>query len=111
MASHALDQRLFTLTADLTSEQDSVSASDGVNLIDGWLKVIDGHASTDNIAGKLNELRDQLTSDEPDTDLVQSLLLTLADHTSQVAQGSNTQEQTAGKLESLAATLRQLASL
>lgn len=111
MASHALDQRLFEQTAVLTSKHVSALAPDGVSLIDGWLKVIEGNASTDIIAGKLTELRDQLLPDSPDTDLVRSLLLTLADHTSQVAQGSNTQEQTAGQLENLAATLRKLASL
>lgn len=113
MPSHALDQRLFEQTAGLINENDSVSLSapEGVSLINGWLKVIEGNNSTEIIAGKLIDLRDQLLLDTPDPDLIRSLLLTVADHTAQIAQGSDTQEQTAGKLDNLAITLRTLADL
>lgn len=109
MPSHALDQRLFEKTDSLASEPDLLSAASGHELIDGWLKVIAGNTSTQLIEEKLKELRDQLMLGQPDADLVRALLLGLADHTSQVSQGSNTQEQTAGQLEGLATTLRRLA--
>lgn len=111
MASHALDQHLFDQTDSLTDENNSVRASSSgrVNLIDGWLKVVEGNERTELIAGKLEELRDQLKLNQPDPDRVQELLLSLADSTSQVAQGSGMQEQTVNKLESLATTLRKLA--
>lgn len=113
MASHALDQRLFEQTATLTDENNTISNStpDRLELIDGWLKVIAGNASAEIIEGKLKELRSELKLNHPDPDHVRELLFSLADHTSQVAQGSNTQEQTARELENLATTLRGLAGL
>ncbi len=113
MASHALDQHLFDQTASLTDEHNATLASspDRVNLIDGWLKVIEGNERTELITGKLKELRDQLKLNQPGADRVQQLLLSLADSTSQVAQGSTMQEQTVNKLEDLATTLRKLAGL
>ncbi|MBD2702958.1 hypothetical protein IC229_20090 [Spirosoma sp. BT702] len=113
MASHALDQRLFEKMASLTTPNDSVSDStpERLELIDGWLKVIEGDERTELIQGKLIELREALKPNHPDVDQVQTLLFSLADHTSQVAQGSQTSEQLASKLEQLATTLRQLAGL
>lgn len=69
MPSHALDQRLFEKTNSLTDEQGQISASaaDGVELIDGWLRVIAGNTSTQLIEEKLKQLRDQLTLDQPDS--------------------------------------------
>ncbi|GAB2599812.1 hypothetical protein [Spirosoma areae] len=113
MPSHALDQRLFERTNSLTDDNGSVlaSSSDGVELIDGWLRVIAGNTSTQPIEEKLNELRKQLTLDQPDADLIEGLLLDLADNTALLAQGSNVQEQTAGKLDTIAFSLRTLAGL
>ncbi|MBD2751621.1 hypothetical protein [Spirosoma validum] len=113
MASHALDQRLFEKTASLSDSTNSISASTParIELIDGWLKVIEGNASAEIIEGKLKELRDELKLNQPDPDRVRELLFSLADHTSQIAQGSNTHEQLAGELENLATTLRGLAGM
>lgn len=106
MASHALDQRLFEKTADSLGNATIASPADGVQLINGWLKVIEGNNSTEFIEGRLLELRGQLQVAKPDPDRIRDLLLTLADHTSQVAQSRNTQEQTASKLEDVATSLR-----
>lgn len=106
MASHALDHRLFEKTASLTDENNSISASSPARV-----DLIDGNASTVIIEEKLKELRDQLKLNQPDPDRVRELLFSLADHTSQVAQGSKTKEQTAGELENLATTLRKLAGI
>ncbi|MGF7217281.1 hypothetical protein GGR92_003454 [Spirosoma lacussanchae] len=106
MASHALDQRLFEQTANGLGSVDAASPTDGVKLIDGWLKVIDGNPSAEIIEGRLRELRGQLQLAQPDTDRIKDLLMIIADHTSQVAQGRNIQEQTAGKLEDVATSLR-----
>ena len=114
MASHALDHRLFDQTENLSDDDDDSLIDSGpkrVELIDGWLKVIDGQPSAGIVAGKLNELRDQLKLNQPDADQVKSLLLTLADHTSQLAQGSNTPVSLAGQLENLATSLRKLAGV
>ncbi|UFH54279.1 hypothetical protein [Spirosoma sp. KNUC1025] len=113
MASHALDQRLFEQTASLTDEHNSISESspNRVELIDNWLKVIEGSERTELIEGKLKELRDELKLNKPDVDRVRELLLSLADSTSLVAQGTHMQEQTASELEKLAMTLRKLAGL
>jgi hypothetical protein len=113
MASHALDQRLFEQTATLTDEHSSTAASgpERVHLIDGWLKAIADQPGTELVAEKLEELRDQLKLNHPDPDRVRELLLSLADSTSLIAQGSKTQEQTSSQLEHLATTLRQLAGV
>ena len=113
MASHALDQRLFEKTASLTDENNSILASspDRVELIDGWLEVIKGNERTELIDGKLRELRDQLKLNHPDPDRVQEILFSLAENTSQVAQGTGMKDQTASELENLAMTLRKLAGL
>lgn len=110
MASHALDQRLFERTADGLVDVTSASPADGVQLINGWLKVIEGNASAEIIEGRLLELRGQLQFANPDPDRIRDLLLSLADHTSQVAQGRNVQEQTSGKLENVATALRNFAT-
>lgn len=106
MASHALDQRLFEKTAADLSNVNAASPTDGVQLINGWLKVIDGNASAEIIEGRLLELRGQLQFAKPDPDRIRELLLSLAEHTSQVAQGRNVQKQTASKLEDVATSLR-----
>ncbi|GAB3953831.1 hypothetical protein GCM10028805_38340 [Spirosoma harenae] len=113
MASHALDQRLFDLTGSLTDDHNSTlnSSPDRVELIDGWLKVIEGNERTQQIEGKLKDLRDQLKLNHPDPDRVQELLFSLAEYTSQVAQGSHMTEEVSRELEKLAMTLRQLAGL
>ena len=106
MASHALDQRLFEKTADSLGNAGTASPADGVQIINGWLKVIEGSNSAEIIEGRLIELRGQLQVAKPDPDRIRELLMSLADHTSQVAQSRNTQEQTAGKLEDVATSLR-----
>ncbi len=106
MASHALDQRLFEQTANGLGDVSTASPADGVQLINGWLKVIDGNASAEIIEGRLKELRGQLQLAQPDPDRIRELLMDIADHTSQVAQGRNIQEQTASKLENVATSLR-----
>ncbi|MBN8823262.1 MULTISPECIES: hypothetical protein [unclassified Spirosoma] len=113
MVSHALDQRLFDQTDSLTDEHNSIvtSTPGRVDLIDGWLKVIQGNERTTLIEEKLTALRDQLQLNHPDPDQVRALLLDLADLTSLIAQGSHMQEQTASKLENLATTLRKLAGV
>ncbi|GAB3641633.1 hypothetical protein [Spirosoma arcticum] len=110
MASHALDQRLFEQTADSLGNVATASPADGVQLINGWLKVVEGSTSAGLIEGRLLELRGQLQVATPDTDRIRDLLLSLADHTSQVAQSRNTQEQTSGKLEDVATSLRLFAA-
>ncbi|QJW91450.1 hypothetical protein HNV11_19740 [Spirosoma taeanense] len=110
MASHALDQRLFEQTTGGLGDVTSASPADGVTLINGWLKVIEGNTSTEIVEGRLKELRGQLQFANPDPDRIRDLLLTLADHTSQIAQGTNIQEQTAGKLENVATSLRLFAA-
>lgn len=108
MASHALDQRLFEQTANLIGAQDPSTASptDGVKLINGWLKVLEGNNNTERIATKLKELNGQLQFAKPDPERIRELLMTLADHTSQLTQNSNVQEQTVNKLENVATSLR-----
>ncbi|GAB3035413.1 hypothetical protein [Spirosoma pulveris] len=113
MPSHALDQRLFERTNNLTDDNNTVLASpqDGIELIDNWLRVIEGNTATQLIEADLKELRNELTLNEPDADRVKGLLLNLADNTALVAQSRNVQEQTEGKLDNVAITLRTLAGL
>lgn len=112
MPSHALDQRLFEQIFSKIGAEDAEIPTpvDGVQLINGWLKVIEGAQTqrTANLEAQLIELRGQLQFARPDPDRIRDLLASLADNTTQIAQGSNVQEQTAGKLEKLATALRNL---
>lgn len=106
MASHALDQRLFEQTTEGLSSVSTASPTDGVQLINGWLKVIEGNASAAIIEDRLKELRGQLQFAQPDPNQIRDLLLAVADHTSQLTQGRNIQQQTGRKLEDVATSLR-----
>ena len=106
MPSHELDQRLFEHTAAGLDGVDSASPADGVQIINGWLRVVEGSTGDSLVAEQLVQLRGQLQFAKPDPDRIRELLMSLADHTSQVAQGKNVQEQTAGKLEGVATSLR-----
>ncbi|UHG92200.1 hypothetical protein [Spirosoma oryzicola] len=109
MASHALDQRLFDQTIGIADNGTAASPADGVQLINGWLKVIEGNKSTELIEAKLKELRGLLQFANPDADRVRSLLMDLADHTEQVSQGSDIQEPTVKKLENVVDSIQKLA--
>ncbi|WP_375447938.1 hypothetical protein [uncultured Fibrella sp.] len=108
MASHALDQRLFDQTTNIIGENDpsAISPTDGVKIINGWLKVLEGTASTERIETRLKELNGQLQLAKPDPERIRDLLMTLADHVSQLTQGGAIQEQTVNKLENVATSLR-----
>ncbi|GAB3510222.1 hypothetical protein GCM10027341_48390 [Spirosoma knui] len=112
MPSHALDQRLFEQMFSSIGQGDasSVTPTDGVQLINGWLEVVQGTQRTAAIEGQLKELRGQLQFANPDPDRIKNLLASLADNVTQIAQGSNVQEQTVGKLEQLATALRTFGS-
>lgn len=111
MASHALDQRLFEQTAQIADESGPASSTpmDGVQLINGWLTLLEGNTSAGIVEDRLKELRGQLQFASPDADRIRELLLSVADHTSQIAQSSKVQEQTVAKLENVATALRKLA--
>lgn len=104
---------MFERTNNLTDDNNTVLASpqDGIELITNWLRVIEGNTATQLIESDLKDLRDELTLDQPDADRVKGLLLNLADNTALVAQSRNVQEQTEGKLDDVAFTLRTLAGL
>lgn len=106
MASHALDQQLF----DQMDTISTASPTDGAELINKWLKVIDGNNTASILEGRLKELRGQLLLAKPDADRMRELLLDVADHTALISQSHNVQQQTAGKLVELSTGLRQLAS-
>lgn len=106
MPSHALDQRLFERTATVLNDVDSASPADAVQVTNGWLRVVEGNTGASSVADQLLQLRGQLQFAKPDPDRIRELLMSLADHTSQVAQGKNVQEQTAGQLEEVATALR-----
>jgi hypothetical protein len=110
MASQALNQRLFEETLDLFEGQgdQKLSAQQGAALVDGWLTALNGVTNAGTIVTWLQELRSQLVNNHPDPDRVEEILFTLAEQTSQIAQGSNVQEEMAGKLESVATALRQV---
>lgn len=112
MPSHALDQRLFEQMFTTIGEgsPEAAAPKDGIKLINGWLEVIQGTQRTTNIEARLLELRGELQFANPDPDRISGLLATLADHVTQITQGSDIQEQTVGKLEKLATALRNFGS-
>lgn len=114
MPSHALDQRLFEQVFTKIGADDAQIPTpvDGVQLINGWLDVIQGAQTqrTATLEAQLIELRGQLQFAQPDPDRIRNLLASLADNTTQIAQGSHGQEQMVAKLEKLATALRNLGS-
>ena len=110
MASHALNQRLFEETLTLLDGQGDhkLSAQQGAALVNDWLTALQGVTNAGTIVTWLQELRSQLVNNHPDPDRVEEILFTLAEQTSQIAQGSNVQDAVAGKLENVATALRRV---
>lgn len=111
MPSNALEQKIYNRTLETIQGADinAVSPQDGASLVDHWIKVVEGNNVTTMVEQRLRELKGQLQLANPDPERVRGLLLDVADHTAQIGQSRNVDENTATELEELATAIRQFA--
>ncbi|WP_234735217.1 hypothetical protein [Tellurirhabdus bombi] len=88
----------------------SVSAQDGISLIDNWVAALhSGDESTNPIANTLSELKMQLQAGNPNSEQIDVLLQELADQTEQIAPSAD--ESVTPHLRELAQSLRGFSDL
>lgn len=89
----------------------SISSERGILLIEGWLNALRGDTGTERVRAELETLRDNLTSGNPDGNLIRHLLLNMASHTSTLAaEPSAADGHTPDQLRQLASALRTFSS-
>ncbi|GAB3985623.1 hypothetical protein GCM10028807_01270 [Spirosoma daeguense] len=99
-----------TLAMFRNSNDEGLSPSEGVLLIDGWQQALQGDPNLDQIKGLLDELRTAIQAHQPDKTYIRDLLHGLADKTEAIASDSNSEGTWTGGLESLSKILRGLIS-
>lgn len=111
MPSNALEQKIMTRTLDTFqgSNVTDIAPQDGVFLVDNWIKVVEGSNIAAMVEQRLKELKGQLQLAKPDPERIRDILLNLADHTAQIGQSRNVDQNTATELEELATAIRQFA--
>ncbi|WP_345264862.1 hypothetical protein [Nibrella viscosa] len=111
MPSNALENKIMIRTLDLIegSETSEVAPQDGIFLVDNWIKVVEGNNIATLVEQRLRELKGQLQLANPDPERIRGILLDLADHTAQIGQSRNVDENTATELEELATAIRKFA--
>lgn len=109
MGSNILEQRMLEDTLEMFQSEDyaSISASQGVMLIDGWLQALENDPNVESIQNNLTALREQLNSPSPDRESVKLLLNHLADQVQEVAQANTSEGQWTGGLQSMGVILRE----
>jgi hypothetical protein len=112
MGTNILEQRMLedTLETFQGENYSSVSAAQGVMLIDGWLQALENDPNVETVQNGLMALREQLNSPSPDSTSIKSLLLQLADQVQDIAQGPNAEGQWTGSLQSVGVILRDFAN-
>ena len=84
----------------------TVSAQDGISLIDNWISFLhSGDASTNPVASLLSELKLELQRGNPDSNHIQDVLLQLSDRAYEAAKGQ--EELAQNQLKELSAALRE----
>ena len=104
---HMLDD---TLTTFRDSPQYTISPTQGITLIDGWLQALKGDSNIDQLTGQLGELHTALQADQPDEQYIRDLLISLADKSQQIAEEPTSEGTWTGGLESLSKILRTFGS-
>ena len=84
----------------------SISAEQGMLLLEGWLNALRGDVGAERILAEIGMLRDQLKSVNPDTTKIQHLLLSLASHTATLSHEPRVDTGTASQLKQLVGALR-----
>lgn len=112
----SLEQRMLTDTLGAFGEGSGViiSPERGILLIEGWLNALRGDVGAERVRAELETLRDNLASGNPDGNMIQHLLLSMASHTDAFAgepsEPSAADGQTSNQLRQLASALRNFSS-
>jgi len=108
----SLENRMLADTLGAFGEGSAaiVSPERGTLMLEGWLNALRGDVGTERIQAELTALRDQLKMDTPDPESIRHLLLSLASHTSAIAQEPSATGATSGQLVQLASALRNFSS-
>lgn len=108
MGTNILEQRMLedTLETFQTDDYASVTPSQGVMLIDGWLQALENDPNVESVQANLSQLREQLNSPTPDRAVVKNLLVRLANEVQDIAEGPSAEGQWTGSLQSMGVILR-----
>ena len=107
MGTNRLEEEMLNETLNtFRNSGDAVSPAQGIRLLDGWLKALQGDPNLDQVNGLLGELRTALNTEQPDEQYIRELMLSLADKTQAIAEDDNSEGTWTGGLESLSKILR-----
>lgn len=113
MMEATLEQRMLADTLGAFGDDSGVVVSPerGILLIEGWLNALRGDVGAERVRAELETLRDNLASGNPDGNMIQHLLLSMASHTATLAgEPSAADGHTPDQLRQLASALRNFSS-
>ncbi|MFD2935935.1 hypothetical protein [Spirosoma flavum] len=84
----------------------TLSAEQGILLLEGWLNALQGDIGAERILAEVAALRDHLKTGNFDSEKIRHLLLSMASHTSTLSHEPSVDGKAAGQLTQLSQTLR-----
>lgn len=87
-----------------------ISPERGVLLLEGWMNALRGDVGAERILAEVGTLRDHLKSGDLNGDKIRHLLLSMASHTSALADEPSVDGRTATQVKQLANALRNFSS-
>ena len=108
----SLEQRMLTDTLGAFGDGNTavIAPDRGILLLEGWLNALQGDVGTARIKAELEALRDNLKSEQPDTNAIRHGLLSMASHTVAISGETMVDDETRAKLHHLADALRNFSS-
>lgn len=103
-----LERRMLTDTLGAFGDgiHKTISAEQGILLLEGWLNALPGDIGAERILSEITALRDHLKTGHFDGEKIRHLLLAMASHTSALSHEPIVDEATARQLQQLAHALR-----
>ncbi|WP_460914640.1 hypothetical protein [Spirosoma areae] len=103
-----LERRMLTDTLGAFGDgiNKTMSAEQGILLLEGWLNALPGDVGAERIMAELTALRDHLKTGRFDGEKIRHLLLAMASHTSALSHEPIVDGRTASQLQELANALR-----
>ncbi len=107
-----LEHRMLTDTLGAFGEGNltTLSAEQGILLLEGWLNALPGDVGAERIMAEIAALRDHLKTGHFDLEKIRHLLLSMASHTSILSHEPVVDSNTAQQLTQLAHALRNLSN-
>lgn len=99
-----------TLGAFGDGHHTTLTAEQGVLLLEGWMNALRGDVGTERIWAEMATLRDLLKEPEPNADQVRHLMLSMASHTASVSHEPNVAPTDEALLKQLVGALRSFSS-